>query len=55
MDLNAVFHRCMLPECYAVNDEELVVRLRTGKEVQSVSLVHEDPFADGCMGMNTTR
>ena len=51
MDLNAVSHRCMLPDCYAVNDEELVIRIYTGKEVRAVSLVHEDPFADGCMGM----
>ena len=55
MDYNAVSHRCMLPDCYAVNDEELVVRIHTGKEVRAVSLVHGDPFADGCMGMKPWR
>ncbi len=50
MDLSAIVHRSAFSDCYAVNDSEIIVNLRTGKDVTGVSLIHGDPFAGGSMG-----
>jgi glycosidase len=50
MNLSAVHHRCAFTDCYAAGQEEVVIRLHTGKDVTSVSIIHDDPFAHGCMG-----
>ena len=50
MNLCAIYHRCAFTDCYALNPEEVVIRLHTGKDVTAVSIIHDDPFAHGCMG-----
>ena len=50
MNLTAISHRAALTDCYALNDNELIINLRTGKDVTAVTLIHNDPFAGGCMG-----
>jgi len=50
MKLDAISHRSVLTDCYAVNTDDLIIRLRTGKDVTAVTLIHADPFAGGCMG-----
>ena len=50
MDFGAIYHRSALSDCYALNVNEVVINLRTGKDVTAVSLVHDDPFAGGAMG-----
>ena len=50
MDFGAIYHRSALSDCYALNENEVVINLRTGKDVTAVSLVHDDPFAGGAMG-----
>ena len=50
MNLSAISHRCAFTDCYALNRDEVVINLRTGKDVTSVSIIHDDPFAHGCMG-----
>ena len=50
MDLSAIMHRSAFTDCYAVDDDEIIVSLRTGKDVTGVGLIHDDPFAGGCMG-----
>ena len=50
MELSAIAHRCGYTGCYALDENEIVVNLRTGKDVTAVFLIHEDPYAGGCMG-----
>lgn len=51
MKLEAISHRNVLTDCYAYNDRDIVIHLRTGKDVTAVTLIHGDPFAGGCMGV----
>ena len=51
MDLSSIHHRCAFTDCYARNADELVISLRTGKDITAVTLIHGDPYAGGCMGM----
>lgn len=50
MELGAIQHRSAFTDCYALNEHEIVINLRTGKDITGVSLYHEDPFAGGVMG-----
>ncbi len=50
MDLASISHRSAFTDCHAVNDSEIIVSLRTGKDVTTVSLIHADPYAGGAMG-----
>ena len=50
MELGSILHRSMGNDCYALNKNEIVVNLRTGKDVTSVTLIHDDPFAGGATG-----
>lgn len=51
MEFGSISHRSVFEDCYALNPDEIVVNIRTGKDVTAVSIVHEDPFAGGCMGL----
>lgn len=51
MDFGAIRHRCAFTDCYARNGEEVVVNIQTGKDVTAVSIIHDDPYAGGCMGL----
>ena len=50
MNFAAISHRGMSPDAYALNENEIVINLRTGKEITSVSIIHDDPFAGGATG-----
>jgi len=50
MDLGSIRHRCGLTDCYAVSSDEIIVSIQTGKDVTSVSLIHDDPYAGGVTG-----
>lgn len=43
-------HRCNDNFCYMVNKEELVINLKTGKDITQVFLCYGDPFSAGIMG-----
>ena len=51
MEFGAIRHRCAFTDCYARNAEEVVVNIQTGKDVTAVSIIHDDPYAGGCMGL----
>lgn len=51
MEFGSILHRSTLADCYALNSDEIVVNLRTGKDVTAVSMIHNDPYAGGCMGL----
>ena len=44
MNFAAVCHRSTPDMCYSPDGEEIVVNLRTGKDVDAVYLIYEDPF-----------
>ena len=50
MNLNAIIHRSALPDCYALNADEVVINIRTGKDITAVNLIHEDPYMFGISG-----
>ncbi|MBQ8236736.1 MAG: alpha-glycosidase [Oscillospiraceae bacterium] len=50
MNLNAIIHRSALPDCYALNKDEVVINIRTGKDITAVNLIHEDPYMFGISG-----
>ena len=47
MDLRAVSHRSLFTDCYALNDKEIVINIRTGKDITGVNLLFDDPYAYG--------
>lgn len=48
MNLSSISHTDA--DVYAISEEEIAVLIKTGKEVTSVSLIHEDPYVGGSMG-----
>lgn len=46
MNYSAIFHRNASVDCYALNSDEVKISLRTGKDVTSVNIIHNDPFVD---------
>ena len=46
----SVYHRTSEQMCYAFNRDELIINLKTGKEVEKVSLIWGDPYAAGIAG-----
>ena len=50
MNLAAISHRGMCPDAYALNENEIVINLRAGKDITAVSIIHDDPFAGGATG-----
>lgn len=52
MRLDAIMHRSAFTDCYAANDKEIVLNIRTGKDITAVNVIHEDPYIAGCSGRN---
>lgn len=50
MNLAAIYHRTSDNYCYAINDDELIINIKTGKDVKEVYLVYGDPFTGGILG-----
>ena len=46
----SVYHRTSEQMCYAFNNDELIINLKTGKEIEKVSLIWGDPYAAGIAG-----
>ncbi len=44
MDMSAVSHRSSYCECYAYDKDNVIVTLKTAKDVDEAYMVHEDPF-----------
>ena len=51
MDLGSIRHRSAFTDCYALNENEIILNLQTGKDVTSVALIHDDPYAGGATGL----
>lgn len=50
MDFNAVYHRANDNYCYPLDENRLIINIKTGYDVKYVNLVHGDPFSAGILG-----
>ena len=50
MNFSAISHRCAFTDTYPLDENRVVINLRTGKDIKSVELIHDDPYAGGAMG-----
>lgn len=50
MNLSAISHRSLFTDCYARNSKEVVINIRTGKDITAVNLLADDPYAYGISG-----
>lgn len=50
MEFAAVFHRATDNYCYALDENQLVINIKTGYDVKEVNIVYGDPFANGILG-----
>ena len=49
MEFNAVYHQASDNYCYPLNEDELIINIKTGYDVKSVSIILGDPFAAGIL------
>lgn len=50
MEFNAVYHQASDNYCYPVNQDELVINIKTGYDVKQVNIIQGDPFSVGILG-----
>ncbi len=50
MDFNGVYHRANDNYCYALDEEQLIINLKTGYDVKEVNIYQGDPFKSGILG-----
>ncbi|MGN0914974.1 MAG: alpha amylase N-terminal ig-like domain-containing protein [Succinivibrio sp.] len=50
MNEAGIKHVCGFNDCYALNEDELEIRIHTNKSIVKVTLVSEDPYILGCSG-----
>lgn len=50
MNLSGIFHRSVDNYCYCLNDDDVIINIKTGYDVSKVTLGFGDPFANGIMG-----
>lgn len=50
MNFAAISHRCAFTDAYALDENRIVINIRTGKDIRSVTLIHDDPYAGGATG-----
>ena len=50
MNYSAIYHRTSEQMSYSFSEEELVINLKTGKDVKRVFLIYGDPYQAGIMG-----
>lgn len=50
MDFNGVYHRANDNYCYALDEDNLVLNLKTGYDVKQVYIYQGDPFKAGILG-----
>lgn len=52
MNFGAVYHRTSDNYCYPLNENELIINIKTGYDVNQIFLYHGDPFLAGILGGN---
>lgn len=54
MEFNGVFHQAYDNYCYPLNEDELIINIKTGYDVKKVNIILGDPFAAGILGGGET-
>lgn len=49
MDFTGVYHKASEQMCYPLNEDELIVNLKTGYDVKRVFIYYGDPFEAGIL------
>lgn len=52
MNLSAIYHRATDNYCYCLDEDNIVISIKTGYDVNKVTLYYCDPFERGIMGGN---
>jgi len=50
MKFEAVYHRTSDNYCYPLNENDLIINLKTGRDIEKVFLCYGDPFENGILG-----
>ena len=50
MDFNAVYHRANDNYCYPIDEDRLIINIKTGYDVKYVNIIQGDPFKAGILG-----
>jgi len=50
MNLAAIYHRATDNMCYCLNENDIVISIKTDYDVEKITLFHGDPFSEGIMG-----
>ena len=50
MDFNAVYHRANDNYCYPIDEDQLIINIKTGYDVRYVNIIQGDPFKSGILG-----
>ena len=50
MEFASVYHRTVDNYCYMLDENQLIINLKTGYDVKEVNIVYGDPFANGILG-----
>ena len=50
MDFNGVYHRANDNFCYALDEDRLIINIKTGYDVKAVNIYQGDPFKSGILG-----
>ena len=52
MNLSAIYHRMSEQYCYPLDQDQLIINIKTGYDVDKVYIYHGDPYDAGIMGGN---
>lgn len=55
MNKSSIYHRTIDNYCYALDSDNLIITIKTGFDICSVSLFFSDPFSGGLMGSNESQ
>ena len=50
MRFEGIYHRCGNTNCYALDEKELIINIRTNRNITTVNLIYEDPYINGPSG-----
>ncbi len=52
MQYASIFHRASENWCYPIDENTIEIKIKTGYDIQNVSIIHGDPFESGILGGN---
>ncbi len=50
MQLGSIIHRASESQCYAVDENTIEIKIKTGYDIDAISIIHGDPFQGGILG-----